>query len=419
MLNWNLSYNELTALQRPILARQVARLRDVSQFYRARWSGTESFQQLPLVTKKDLHEALSAGFLGNNLCVTPRSLSHIHTSSGTSGRPTYFGLTNADYEAWVKVFDRGFSLAGVRPGDRVLHAFAMSRGYAGAVPMVDALYRMGCAVLPMGAEAGSARLVDALQHLAPDVLYCSPSMARHLAKRYQELARSDPSDTCVRLLITGGEPGAGDPASRAMLGATWGAEVHEMGGGTDVCPMMVVECEEHDGMHFIAGDEVALEVVDPDTGSVIESSGMLEGEVVYSHLHREANPVVRMRHGDVIALDPAPCACGLKAPRLRFLGRSDDLVIVRGVKVYPSGVHAVVAEFSPPLSGTFRIERDAVRRADGELVVLCECPDARNDELGAAVARRAREVLGVRVHCRLVPENTFMSEGEQKGAWYT
>src|SRR4029079_17391009 len=115
-----------------LLDAQATRLHRESPFYESLWGCPRpSLESLPLVTKKDLHNALAAGFLGTNVAVSHDKIVHIHASSGTSGRPTYFGLTEADYQGWLDVFARGFELAGVQAGQRVLHAFAMSRGYAG------------------------------------------------------------------------------------------------------------------------------------------------------------------------------------------------------------------------------------------------------------------------------------------------
>lgn len=418
MLEWNLPYSELRQLQTAPLAAQIARLSQDSQFYRELWGDRDlHFGALPLIAKQDLHEALRyKGLLGSNLCVPADEVRHIHTSSGTSGKPTYFGLTESDYDGWIKIFTRGFRIAGVRVGDRVLHAFAMSRGYAGGVPMVDALSRLGCAALPIGAEAGSARLIDALERLTPRVLYASPSMARHLAERYQEVTGQPARTTSVELLITGGEPGAGDLKSKGVLAATWGAEVREMGGGTDVCPMMVVECDQRDGLHFIAGDEVAMELIDPELGLPLDLSVAVEGEIVYSHLRRRANPVMRMRHGDLVRTQTAPCPCGIKSLRLKFVGRSDDMIIVRGVKVFPSSLQEIVSEFVPRLTGRFLITRPADGKADDALTVSCEA-STPNPELAADFEKRARELLGVRVRCDLIAAGTLDSDREQKGQW--
>ena len=418
MLNWDLAYSDMRQQQSPLLTKQISRLQRDSPFYQACWGDQDrpSFESLPLITKHDLHEALGSGLLGINISVREEQIFHIHMSSGTSGRPTNFGLTRADYNAWMKIFIRGFTIAGIRPHDRVLHAFAMSRGYAGAVPMVDALYRMGCVALPIGAEAGSARLIDAIDHLSPRVLYASPSMARHIAERYEADTGRNPSESSIQLLVTGGEPGAGDLRSKSVLSEAWGAEVREVGGGTDVCPMMVAECAEHDGLHFIAGDEVAIEVIDLDTSERVDLSSPAEGEIVYSHLRRRANPVMRMRHGDLVSTQPEPCDCGIKALRIRFIGRSDDMVIVRGVKVFPSSLQEIVSQFVPRLTGRFIIRRPVEVKADDALTVLCEAIQATPD-LRLDFELRAREVLGVRVNCELVAAGSLVFEHEQKGRW--
>lgn len=421
MIDWRLDHSRVRPAQQPLLQKQLERVWRTSEFYRLLWGAqpeVSSFEALPFVTKKDLHAALEAGFLGSNLGCPPEALAHIHTSSGTSGRPTYFGLTARDYQAWMKIFTRGFMLAGIRPGDRVLQAFAMSRGYAGGVPMIEAFESMGCVALPVGAEAGSVRLVDAIHRLQPHVLYASPSMARRLAGAYQNEFGASAASTTIRLVLTGGEPGAGDPESKRALAEMWGAEVRECGGGTDVSPLMVTECAAHDGLHFVAADEVLFEIIDPDSGRLLRLEDGAEGEIVYTHLDREANPVVRMRHGDVVEVTTAPCKCGLAAPRLWFRGRSDDMLIVKGVKIFPGNIQAVVSGFAPALTGMFTI-RAPSSSADDALVVVCESARADDVELKVQFEQRARNVIGVRVDCRLVPAGMLGSDDSQKNKWVT
>jgi len=422
MNDWRNSYSEQRREQEVALSKQLDRVWEGSCFYRKLWGEpptTSTFEGLPFVTKKDFHEALQSGFLGSNLCCAPEDLVHIHTSSGTSGRPTYFGLTARDYAAWMKIFIRGFELAGIQKGDRVLQCFAMSRGYAGGVPMIEAFEAMGCVALPIGAEAGSVRLVDAIRQLRPNVLYTSPSMARRLAGVYREEIGKAASESSIRLILTGGEPGAGDPDSKRALGQLWGAEVRECGGGTDVSPLMVVECEAHDGLHFVAGDEVLLELIDPDDLTLVPLSGRAKGEIVYTHLDREANPVVRMRHGDLVEVTTDRCRCGLHSPRLWFRGRSDDMLIVKGVKIFPSNVQAVVSEFAPDLSGVFIIRKPRLGTIDGSLTVVCESLHPEDLSLKERLERRAREVIGVRIECELVSTGALGSDDAQKQKWLT
>lgn len=421
MIDWELDYATLRRSQEPALAAQLQSVWQRSHFYRGLWNREPTlagFERLPLVIKAQFHHALDEGFLGSNLATPPERLVHIHTSSGTSGRPTYFGLAKRDYDAWMKIFVRGFELAGVRPGHRVLHAFAMSRGYAGGVPMIEAFEAMGCVALPIGAEAGSARLIDIIHRLAPDVLYASPSMSRRLAHAYGEEFGKDASGTSIRLVLTGGEPGAGDPASKRQLAEAWGAEVRECGGGTDVSPLMVMECEAHDGLHFVAGDEVLFELINPETGEVVPLGERSEGEIVYTHLFREANPVVRMRHGDVVRATAVPCRCGLGAPRIWFQGRSDDMLIVRGVKVFPSSIQSVVSHFAPDLSGAFAVRRPRPDAVDAPLRVVCECArETGATELRERFEHRARELIGVRIECELVAVGTLGADRAQKATW--
>ncbi len=425
---WTLSYRELRARQEPLLARQLGYVAARSTFLTHIWKerggivgvpSLDQFESLPLVSKQDLRDALDVGWLGSHLACDPGRVGFVYATSGTSGRPTYFGLTERDLQAWLAVFMRAFYLSGARPGDRVIQGFAMAKGYAGAVPMVRGFESMGCMMLPIGAEAGSARLCDAIERLRPTLLYASPSMVRRLAATYAETYGRPAARASIRKIITGGEPGAGDPASKRELSELWNATVRECGGGSDIIPLMWTECDSQSGLHFVAGDEVLFELIDPKSETVLPPEDGTEGEIVYTHLKREANPLVRMRHGDIVELQVSPCSCGLASPRIRFRGRSDDMLIARGVKVFPSSVQAVVSQFVPPLTGVFAIIRPEGAVIVGALEVICEQETASGGpELQERFERRAREMLGVRVNCRFVPKGELGQEGNQKGHWF-
>lgn len=427
-VDWQQEYHQLRSQQDATLAQQLERLWERSPFLRSIWRkrggfdaspDPASFDALPLISKQDIRQALDSGdFLGTHLACDPHEVAHIHATSGTSGKPTYFGLTERDFDAWLEIFVRGFRLAGAQAGHVVLQGFAMSRGYAGGVPMVRGFERIGAVVLPLGAEAGSVRLCDAIDRLRPDVIYASPSVVRRLAEHFEQEYGRSPGSTSVALIITGGEPGAGDAASKNAISGTWGAEVREAGGGSDICPLMWTECAAHDGLHFVAGDEVLFELIDPGTGQSLTVDDGVEGEIVYTHLQRQANPLVRMRHADIVRLQVSTCDCGLSTPRMRFLGRSDDMLIVRGVKIFPSSVQAVVSEFVPRLAGPMALVGSPTGMVDGPLEVVCEAGNEDDiNRVAVAFEVRARELLGVRVHCRLVPTGTLQVQGAQKGRW--
>lgn len=425
-IDWALDHEGLRSAQDELLGGQLQRVWERSEFLRGVWTRggftrsprLDEFESLPLIAKSDLRAAMDAGgFLGTHLACERADVAHVHATSGTSGRPTYFGLTARDFDAWMRIFIRGFELCGARPGDVILHAFAMSRGYAGGAPMVRAFEQMGCTVLALGAEAGSARLSDVIVRLAPDLLYASPSMLRRLAERYAEETGEPAASTSMTKIITGGEPGAGDPTSKRALTQGWGAQVREAGGGSDICPLMWAECDEQDGLHFVAGDEVLFEVVDPETARPLDLRDGMEGEIVYTHLRRQANPLVRMRHGDIVQVTVGACGCGRLSPRIHFRGRADEILIVRGVKIFPSSVQSVVSEFVPRLTGSVAIRQRSADASERPLEILCEWNGAEDaEELAGMVERRARDLLGVRVDCRLVGQGEFGDKG-QKARW--
>jgi phenylacetate-CoA ligase len=157
----------------------------------------------------------------------------------------------------------------------------------------------------------------------------------------------------------GGEPGAGNPNTRRQIEDAWGCKVYDCMGTADVCTVVWSECEAQDGMHFMGQGFVIPEIVDPATGEPIEPVKGATGELVYTAIHRECTPLIRFRMNDIVeVVDDAPCSCGRTSQRIRALGRADDMLIVRGVNVYPSAVADVVRSLSPRVTGHIQILAD-------------------------------------------------------------
>ena len=173
----------------------------------------------------------------------------------------------------------------------------------------------------------------------------TPSYAAYLAENHDLRASS------VERVLVAGEPGGGEPAFRAKLEEGWGAKVTEAMGVGDIGPSLFGECEQQDGMHLGAHGFVHLELIDPETGEARELDDGAEGELVLTHLRHRAAPLLRFRTRDHVTVMTSPCPCGREGPRIRCVGRTDDMLIVRGVNVFPSAVREVVNTFAPEVSG--------------------------------------------------------------------
>jgi phenylacetate-CoA ligase len=210
----------------------------------------------------------------------------------------------------------------------------------------------------------------------------------------------------VRRVLVAGEPGGGEPAFRAKLEEGWGAKVTEAMGIGDIGVSLWGECEEQDGMHLGAHGFVHPELIDPQSGEAIPLEDGASGELVLTHLQHRAAPLLRFRTRDHVTVKTSPCPCGRTGPRIRCVGRTDDMMIVRGVNVFPSAIREVVSGFVPEVSGRVRVRPEAPGvKQEPPLPVSVELGrDARAaDGLAEAIRTRVREVLVVQTRIELVP----------------
>jgi phenylacetate-CoA ligase len=252
--------------------------------------------------------------------------------------------------------------------------------------------------IPVG-TGNTELLVRAIESLEPEAVVLTPSYAAHLAEKH-DLRRSS-----VERVLVAGEPGGGEPAFRAKLEDGWGARVTEAMGVGDIGPSLWGECEQQDGMHLGARGFVHAELIDPESGAALELADGAAGELVLTHLRQRAAPLLRFRTRDHVVVRTSPCPCGRTGPRIRCLGRTDDMLIVRGVNVFPSAIREVVNEFAPDVSGhvLVRPQRPGVKQ-EPPLPVGVELSreSAGDDALAGKIQDRLREVLAVRTRVELV-----------------
>jgi len=269
---------------------------------------------------------------------------------------------------------------------------------------LDAFAALGLCHIPVGA-GNTEKLMAAVAALAPDAVALTPSYALHLAE-WAEGRGIDLRATSVARLMMAGEPGGGEPELRSRIEAAWGARVTEAMGIGDIAVSLWGECAAQDGMHFSGRGFVHVELIDPETGVQRELEDGAEGELVYTHLRQRAAPLLRFRSRDHVRVRAGPCACGRTAPRVRCIGRTDDMLIVRGVNLFPTAVREVVASFAPAVSGVVVLQPR--RRGVGQtppLPVVVELAEGRavDPELAAAIRDRLRDRLVVGTEVELVP----------------
>jgi phenylacetate-CoA ligase len=406
-------WDEQLALDDAAYREQVAYLLERSAFYRGKLraagieapadaGGLADLPRLPLTEKQELRATTTpeAPF-GTHLCARPGEIVRIYSTSGTTGTPSYIPLTATDLENWITTSARSYAASGVRAGQRIVSTYNAGPFAAGAA--LAAFDRIGLCHLPFG-TGNTERLMLALRLLRPEAAVLTPSYAAHLIEWAQE-RDVDLAASSVERVMVAGEPGGGEPAFRERLERGWGAQVTEAMGIGDVHVSLWGECEQRDGMHLGGRGFVQFELVDPSTGEAVELVDGARGELVLTHLRHRAAPLLRFRTRDHVVVRTGPCACGRTAPRVRCVGRTDDMLIVRGVNVFPSAIREVVTGFAPHVSGHILVRPRAPGvKQDPPLLVAVELArDASADAaLADAIAARVRSMLVVQAQVELV-----------------
>ena len=400
-------WEQQLALDDAAFREQLDYLLERSPFYREKLKGAvpaglDRIAGLPLTEKQELRTTVTRDNpFGAHLAAPRGEIVRIYSTSGTTGTPSYIPLTAGDLDNWITGSARSYAASGVRPGQRVVSTYNAGPFVAGAA--LAAFDRIGLTHIPVG-TGNTDRLVRAIELLRPEVAVLTPSYAAYLVERF------DLASSSVERVLVAGEPGGGEPAFRAMLEQGWGARVTEAMGIGDIGVSLWGECEQQDGMHLGARGFVHAELIDPDTTEPLELADGASGELVLTHLRHRAAPLLRFRTRDHVVVRTSPCPCGRTAPRIRCIGRTDDMLIVRGVNVFPSAIREVVAGFAPSVSGSIavRVQAEGVKQepplpVEVELARDADPPPGLADE----IRQRLRDTLIVQTRIELVPWGTL------------
>ena len=357
-----------------------------------RW---EDFARLPFTRKSELAEdqAASPPFGSNQTYALDRYV-RIHQTSGTTGAPIRWLDTAESWEWWLRCWGFVLRAAGLGPGDRIFFPFSFGL-FVGFWAGFEGARALGALAIPGGGQDTAQRLAT-LEALGVTALCCTPSYALHLAQSARERGM-DLGRLGVRTTVHAGEPGAGIPSVRARIEALWGARAYDHAGMTEM-GAYGFECEAQAGLHVNESEFVA-EVIDPASGAPAR-----EGELVLSNLGRHGSPLLRYRTGDRVRVAAGPCACGRTFLRLEggLLGRVDDMLVVRGVNVFPSALEGIVRRF--PAVDEFMIEVYRRQEMD-EVRLLLEVAGGGN--IAAQVQEAVRVHLGIRVEIVAVPAQSL------------
>jgi phenylacetate-CoA ligase len=343
-------------------------------------------------------------------------ISRVHRTSGTSGVAMNLALSRADAVMTAKVGARAQAAAGLGPGHRVVHCLNY-RLWMGGYSDHATLEETGATVIPYGVGA-SEGLVRVIRELGVTAISCTPSypavLEQVIAERFPDLA---PRDLGLQLGLFGGEPGLDEPAFRRRLEDTWGLVARNANYGvSDVLCNFAGQTELSDDLHFVALDVLYPELIEPRDGAPKPWREGETGELVLTHLAKDCQPLVRFRTGDIIALtDTGPAACGRTAPRFRVVGRGDDMVVVRGLNLFPAMIAGVIHRIAE-LSGEYRIVLDRKPPYDVLPIEVELAPgQAASAPLAEAVERGIKDSLGASAKVTLLaPRSLPRSEGKSK-----
>lgn len=357
----------------------------------------EDLQQLPFTTKQELSSDQAAHFpYGTNLTFPRQQYVRIHQTSGTTAEPLRCLDTKESWNWWVRCWVTVYHAAGVTPTDRIFFAFSFGP-FIGFWSAYEGAQLIGALAIP-GGGMNSYQRVKAILVNDISVLVCTPSYALHLAE-VAEQEGFDIASSNVRITIHAGEPGASLPATKRRIEAAWVARCYDHAGAAEV-GAWGFECVAQAGVHVNEG-EFIIEVIDPATGKAAN-----EGELVITNLGRIGMPIIRYRTGDRVKLESSPCQCGRTYRRLEggVIGRVDDVLVVRGVNVFPSAIENLVRRISE--TGEFAV--DIYRQGElDEMEIRVEVNGADPQIVAAAVTQEIRNGLGLRVHVKPVPYGTL------------
>jgi phenylacetate-CoA ligase len=401
-------------LKLALLQRHLRRAWAHSPYYRQAFTaagvGPEDLRTLadlrrfPTLDKATLRDRqLAVPPLGDVVAVPERDIVYLCASSGSTGVPTASPFTARDFDDWIDYEARQFWSSGLRPADRYCHALNLSLFVGG--PCVLGAQRLGALSVHAG-TLPAERLLALLRQFQVTALWTTPSYAWYLGEVAQKEGIDPRRDLAVQRLFVAGEPGGSIPQTRGRIEALWGAKLYDYYGLSDIFGSCAGMCEEQDGLHW-AEDHIHWEVLAPGGGEPVAEGE--RGELVLTTLKKAARPMVRFRTGDIVSFTTEPCRCGRTSARLLGVhGRLDDMLIIKGVNLFPSDVEAVVRRIAA-LNGEYRLVVERVNHLD-QLTVEVEPTQPRPDEADDLAARLARQIkasTGVSARVRVLDPETL------------
>lgn len=358
--------------------------------------------KLPFTFKIDLRNTYPTGMF----CLPENWVVRYHVSSGTTGKPTVVGYTQGDIDMWTESLARALTSVGLGREDVIQVSYGYGL-FTGGLGLHYGAERIGATVLPTGA-GNTERQIELMQDLGTTAIACTPSYFLHMNEVAQKMGVSIRDDTKLKAGIFGAEPWSDE--TRKRIEESTGIKAYDIYGTSEMSGPLFTECHLQNGIHIWA-DLFLLEVIDPKTGEQVEDGE--RGELVVTTLNKWAFPLIRYRIGDITILNNEPCECGRTHPRImRILGRTDDMIVVRGINVFPSQVESVLMRI-PEIGEHYQIIVDRKGPLDVMAVKVEMTESTFSDKiadlmsLSKTVARLLKGVLNITAEVELVEPGTI------------
>jgi phenylacetate-CoA ligase len=411
---------DLEKLQGKRLKELVSYVYENSPFYKKRFDEhgvrpkdiqtLEDITKLPFTFKQDLRDTYPTGMF----CVPNSRLARFHASSGTTGKPTVVGYTQKDIDEWAESLARGFTSVGMGKDDilQVSYGYGLFTGGLGAHYGSE---KLGATVLPTS-SGNTERQIELMKDLGTTAIACTPSYFLFMIETARKMGISIKDDTKVKMGFFGAEPWSAELKKR--IEDESGVKAYDIYGTSELSGPLFIECSEQCGIH-VWGDKFLVEILDPETEKTVPDGEI--GELVITTLTKEALPLIRYRVKDLTRKFSEPCKCGRTHPRItRISGRSDDMIIVRGINVFPGQVESVLMNI-PEVGNHFMIILDRDGPLDNMKVQIEMNESAFSDRMSDMMALKKkisgalRHVLNLAVEVELVEHGSLpRSEGKSK-----
>ena len=423
---WNekmetISAEEQKALETEGLKKQLDYVYRMSPFYRKKFEEAgvnpdqfkkhEDLSRFPFTTKDELRKSQEEfGGLGGHQCAPISKIIRIQGTSGTTGRPLLIGLTRSDVNQWNELYARHGWTGGLRPDDLIINPANFSL-FVGGLSECSGAEHMGITVVPAPiGSTGMEKFMKLIKELKPTILFSTPSMCKFLEEKVREILKIEPIDLGMKKGFLAGE--ALSEGERERIQGVWGIDARNFYGLADVAADIASECGQSKGLHFCGQGALVAEIIDPETLESLSWEDGVEGEIVFTTINREATPVIRYRVRDMVRVYAEACPCGRTGFRFHVIGRSDDMIKIKGVNVFPGAVKGLIQEFAPRTTGEFRIVLPHPGPSFGENLTLKieygeNIPEGELEALGEELRKAIRDRLQFTPVVNLLPPNTL------------